>query len=509
MDALVKLIIGGLVSLSLFLYMNQGGYQPERWENATMRAGHAAFAAGRYDEALERYRRAVADGIRMGKVENWLPELIATVEARRAMGAIAPADTHRVGVVFVREVVTANANGGTRRVRLDVTDEQQSLWRNYLATLRQVMEVFSDGSWTLAFEEVDATATAPERSREPSDAEHLGLDRWFFDRLDRLDTYITFSHTTTAAGGMAHYPIIAGTLTGPARGFVSLNPNHDWTFMLHEFFHALEDGGGVALGHAYRDTLRHRVPEWRGDNEFDYYRWQFRTRFAPRWSRLNYRQKYAVLPAAVRLPSYDRIKAVYDTIPLARRRAARALADSARRMRDRAAALPLYERALAMSPYDPLALRDVDRILAPRERGLHRYSQQVAAVKNADEMVPEEAAGLGTVIGTWRPTDITETGSELEWDASTVVTQPGAYEVVVWYRDGWHAVRIEWVALLEDGREVARDAHEGRSGTRRENVSYALTLPERRPGSKYTVRARVYGLGGRDSNGLVFAGVRR
>jgi hypothetical protein len=474
----------------------QAGAQ-ERWENEVMRAGHAAFAAGRWDEALEHYRAQQRAGIRMGKVENWVPELIATVERRRELGAIAPADTHKVGVIFIRRIGN----------RADVTDEQKAQWRTYLASLSRVMETFSSGGWTLAFDEVDAVSAGPLDSVPAFDPSRLDIERWLSDHED-YDTFFTFSHSTTAFGGTWRMTVLPGVLEGPLRGGVNLNPRHDWTFMLHEFFHALQNVGGVTLGHAYRDTLRHRIPEWRGENEFDYYRWQFATRFAPRWSRLNHRNRYVALPPGVRLPALARIRAVYDTIPMDRRRQGRLLADSARRRRGGAGARPLLERALALSPYQPMALRDINQIEANRQRGvLNLYSERLATLLDAEEFVTmgETAPDtLGVVIGVWRPTTISTAGSDLEWDASAHVGGAGTYVVTLWFRGGWRRVRIASVALLENGVEVARDTHDGFSGTRKENVVYRLPLGERRPGAVYTVRARLYGMDGVDSHGLVF-----
>src|SRR3990172_3200474 len=94
-------------------------------------------------------------------------------------------------------------------------------------------------------------------------------------------------------------------------------------------------------------------------------------------------------------------------------------------------------------------------------------------------------------------------GVALEWDATAGITAAGPYVVTLLRRTGRTAVTIEWVALLEDGGEVARQ-------TRRASVShnwpdqpYELSLPAYRVGARYTVRAHLTGVNGTDSHGIV------
>ena len=61
-------------------------------------------------------------------------------------------------------------------------------------------------------------------------------------------------------------------------------------------------------------------------------------------------------------------------------------------------------------------------------------------------------------------------------------------------------------ALLEDGKEISRDAHAGFSGSSDagpRRPDYLLDVPAPKPGSHYTLRAQVVGNGGTDSQGDV------
>jgi hexosaminidase len=74
-------------------------------------------------------------------------------------------------------------------------------------------------------------------------------------------------------------------------------------------------------------------------------------------------------------------------------------------------------------------------------------------------------------------------------------------------------VNVGWVALLENGREIARDTHAGIAGPEPRDlvvrdVAYILSLPACKAGSRYTVQARLTGDGGADSGGNVLLEVK-
>ena len=105
-------------------------------------------------------------------------------------------------------------------------------------------------------------------------------------------------------------------------------------------------------------------------------------------------------------------------------------------------------------------------------------------------------------IGTWTPDDLS--GQEHSFDVTKLVKVPGKYTVTLLYDKGAHAIEIESVALYEGEKEIARDAHSGRSGTDQKNIQYILNVPEARQGASYTVKARFKGAGGSDSYGTVY-----
>ena len=89
-------------------------------------------------------------------------------------------------------------------------------------------------------------------------------------------------------------------------------------------------------------------------------------------------------------------------------------------------------------------------------------------------------------------------------DVSTAIQHSGPYTATFAYERGAHALEIDWVALEQDGVEVDRDTHYGRTGARTENNVYALRLFNHRPGAAYTIVAQVRGDGGSDSHGSLY-----
>ncbi len=71
------------------------------------------------------------------------------------------------------------------------------------------------------------------------------------------------------------------------------------------------------------------------------------------------------------------------------------------------------------------------------------------------------------------------------------------------YLKGEHGVAIDWVALLEDGKEIARDTHHGWSGYGKDNIVYTLQVPARKPDAVYTIKAGIDCHLGTDSTGDV------
>jgi hexosaminidase len=108
-------------------------------------------------------------------------------------------------------------------------------------------------------------------------------------------------------------------------------------------------------------------------------------------------------------------------------------------------------------------------------------------------------------LGTWAPEAMSETWKDLEWTITAEVKQPGPLDVALVYQHGQHALQIQSVVLIEDGREIGRDEHLGITGAAHDKNTYHLRVTATKAGSTYTLRARIRSNGGTDSYGDVLA----
>ena len=79
---------------------------------------------------------------------------------------------------------------------------------------------------------------------------------------------------------------------------------------------------------------------------------------------------------------------------------------------------------------------------------------------------------------------------------------PGEWTVQFRYQSG-HALIIEKVEMLEDGKPIASDQHIASAGPGYDNNEFRLNITTVDPASKYTLQAWVHGVGGNDSSGYI------
>jgi len=107
------------------------------------------------------------------------------------------------------------------------------------------------------------------------------------------------------------------------------------------------------------------------------------------------------------------------------------------------------------------------------------------------------------VIGGWQPPQMSETFHPLEWDITPHIRKSGEFSVTFQYEKGTHRLDIEWAAILENGNELSRDAHEGTTGGSNRDNTYKFKLDNFKAGAKYTLKASVRSDGGNDSTGSI------
>ncbi len=149
--------------------------------------------------------------------------------------------------------------------------------------------------------------------------------------------------------------------------------------------------------------------------------------------------------------------------------------------------------ALAEAAWSPPARRNEEDFLRRMKRHLPRL-----------ELLGVNVFDPGVRLGRWNPGQVLESYTPMEWTVTGMLDRPGILEVIFQYEGGAHRLGIEWVALIEDGREISRDTHYGMTGAKDENNVYQVRAGKIRKGARYLIRASVRSEGGTDSSGSLW-----
>jgi alpha-N-acetylglucosaminidase len=134
------------------------------------------------------------------------------------------------------------------------------------------------------------------------------------------------------------------------------------------------------------------------------------------------------------------------------------------------------------------------------------YSPERKALLADEERKTLEArTGMQTVLE-WSPKTLTSGAKDVDVDTGSLIDREATYEVLFQHQSGGR-VALEWVALMQDGREIGRDTHAGLAGHPPKDNVYRLKLEALTAGAQYGLRVRMRGLDGPASSGLI--GVRK
>ena len=115
----------------------------------------------------------------------------------------------------------------------------------------------------------------------------------------------------------------------------------------------------------------------------------------------------------------------------------------------------------------------------------------------------KQLEALGKIVWKWTPNQVKTTWTEIDIPLAGAFDGEGTYEIEFRYAAGGAALEIDWLALLQDGIEVARDTHAGWTGNDHRQNIYKIRLAGVAFGAKYSLKARIKGAGSNDSNGIV------
>ncbi|MGD0090511.1 MAG: hypothetical protein ABSE73_11380 [Planctomycetota bacterium] len=109
-----------------------------------------------------------------------------------------------------------------------------------------------------------------------------------------------------------------------------------------------------------------------------------------------------------------------------------------------------------------------------------------------DPMAVNSAAVPSEKIGAWEPADLVPVEFRKKtWPLPAALLAAGPNEFVFRYERGNHRLDIHRAALLENGREIAADAHHGHTGNRHVANNYVLNLPQLDPAARYELTAEL------------------
>ena len=492
-----------VITLITFSFLNSSFGQAD-----TLWYAHKAFGDGRYDDAINAYQAAIYEG----STWDWLPDLIETVQIRKDLGAITPADTHKIKVIIVVEL---NEIAGTdTTTTVDTTPAQKKTWKIYFDVFRETIESFSAGRWTIAFDSVDAISHYQAGSTlKPDNPDQLNLEDEFFDSMSDFDSYITFSNTISPALGLARrYPYVNGAVYGPHRGMDAINSGtHGYNVLLHEFFHIVEwVSNRINPAHGFQANVRSNFPDWTGITEFDYYRWHFSETLGNReWSQLNHRTRW--IPFKNNVDSLNQIRTAYSSTPIADRLQADNLFDEGMALKgpDITLAVDKWEEAITLSPFHVESLNELHdyyrlvNLNPVKVDALYEKLRLTRAV-NAFYTLDTINRDYGDVIGMWHREDVGTQWKFFDWNFTSQVNKSGCYDVTFYYTNGFKALDMDSVSIVEDGVKLSLDPHVGFSGGNvKTDITYQLKIPTYKSESEYVLRAKIRGNGGVDSYGQV------
>ena len=136
----------------------------------------------------------------------------------------------------------------------------------------------------------------------------------------------------------------------------------------------------------------------------------------------------------------------------------------------------------------------------------HAPGDLVNACRQAIREAPPLPSSLkrkaaGSIIGNWTSATVSTEWSYLDWPVSSADLEK-LRGVRFVFTSGSHALEIDGVELLENGKIIARDQHAGLAGKPSRGNFYKLSLPKGiHANNGCSLRARVRSVGGKSSNG--------
>ena len=145
-----------------------------------------------------------------------------------------------------------------------------------------------------------------------------------------------------------------------------------------------------------------------------------------------------------------------------------------------------------------------------KQNELYRADETGDSLKVATDLYSKYAKSIhhaqssnGTQLAIWNPSVITPNFLEHKVELGKNLNAAGNYIVIFKYTKGGNAAIMKDLELLEDGKVVATDKHQGFTGFKHKDNIFKLQLKNFKPGARYQLRIKLRADGGKDSTGQI------
>ena len=356
---------------------------------------HISIANKKYSDAILFYKQSEDYSTRNSIISNWfnkleIPTQREIIEERIRIGNIKPIYENKILSLFIKntDVKFKALNGVTLQGKSSITDDEIKIALLYQKVLKEFVESMSEGKYSISFDNkfIDSTLYDIKVSsfggldtREPVfETIYPPIADQFFQNRNKYDTFAIYWNgigiSTTANGGGFSYPYINYQMYSQNRGYMSFPTNwSDESLAIstsHEFFHNIESLTGITPTHGFDNHNRKSFPEWKGDGQLNYFRWQFQNSLPkilndrilkegqPDWNNLGWLYRF---PDYFKREDYEYNKSIISKISEDNLKKSHEFALQAYTLYweqgNKEKADPLFKKAFVLNPYNKHALR--------------------------------------------------------------------------------------------------------------------------------------------------------
>jgi tetratricopeptide (TPR) repeat protein len=270
----------------------------KQYMGASVWAGFYYMGEKNWDQAIFHFGKAkrINEENSFGKTD--IPVFYELAVKRKALGTIHPSYKHRVKLLMI-ETTNALPKGVGKPIKGRLTEKQKRLTMLAVKGMISFWEGMSDGNLSVNLEVLEWEGPLTSIMKHHTNQHTKKTTMWVVDSKDLskkansifdatlpvTDTYLMIwsagRHNISNAGA-AYYLDRQGKKRW--RGYAQIPAErieiNGYFMVMHEMFHVLENIGEIKPRHGFRKPFRHHFSEWKGNDEFDYYRWHFQKTLA-------------------------------------------------------------------------------------------------------------------------------------------------------------------------------------------------------------------------------------